>query len=563
MSTLKKIETLRTSEKFDEACEQIEKLLKTDSEDNAAKREAGLIYFELMKKAHEANKSDAAIDLYKKYYALQLNEENEDVHLQFKEFQKRIHPEFAKMQEANKLSKQGDNLKAFELYTEILETLKDYTAAFVNVGWCIYRLLSDLATKDDPDVSLVNKCLQTYRRFDIVGPSNLHSQMLRIALYFKDVKGVKLMDFIDWWNFENFRDEDLEPFRTNNGTTIPSLLERAYLTYSRVLIKNMQSEEEIIKKQADEHAKNFLPILDDVLPQLPRNMWLPYARALLMSHMGKSKMAQFELIFLLRDNSQEFWAWAALGEVLMINGEDTNALGAFSKGFLLNSNNELATQVREDLTRLLIKKGMYNEARTEIEMINYLRSRQESTVNEHIKEWMSEAWYKEARGEKSNKMFYIKNASRGDNMLWADLPETIAIVTHVDEERQVFFYQVDKEVSGKGNLKGALAKVKPGNFIAIKLKEALNLDGQKVMKVVGARIETEKYPEEIVKFINERIQIPMGKEFGFLKPSNVYVGPDVVKKFRLIDGDNVDCTILLSYNKGKDEWGWKVIAVKN
>jgi tetratricopeptide (TPR) repeat protein len=562
MSTLKNIETLRTTGKSEEAKDQIEKILKKDPDDAAAKRQAGLIYLDIIQKHHDAANSEDAIDIYKKYYALQLPEEDNDIHDKFKEFQKKIHPEYAKMQEANKLSKQGENLKAFEIYEEVLETLKDYTAAFVNVGWCIYRLLSDLAVQDAPDVNLVNKCLQTYRRFDILGPSNLHSQMLRIALYFKDVNGAKLMDFIKWWNFSNFRDEDLEPFRTNNGTTIPSLLERAYLSYSRILIKNMQSKEQEIVTQANDQAKEFLPVLDDILPKLPRNVWLPYARAILMSHMGKAKMAQLELTYYLRENPNEFWAWAALGQVLMLNGDENTALGAFSKGFLLNTNNELSIQVREDLVVLLLRKAMYNEAKTEVETINYLRSRQESSLNEQIKEWMSELWFKEAQTNKVNKLFFIKNASKGDSILWSDLPETLTVVTHVDLDRQIFFYQADKQTSGKANLKGNLARVQVGDFLALKLREAENAEGMKMMKVVGSRIETNKYPEEIVKFLEEKITIPAGREFGFLKPSNVYVGAEIVKKYKLGDGDTVQAVALMSYNKGKDEWGWKVIAIK-
>jgi hypothetical protein len=61
--------------------------------------------------------------------------------------------------------------------------------------------------------------------------------------------------------------------------------------------------------------------------------------------------------------------------------------------------------------------------------------------------------------------------------------------------------------------------------------------------------------------LNETIQIPYGRDFGFLKPSNIYVGPDLVKQQRLYDGQKVKGLALLSYNKAKAEWGWKTIAV--
>jgi hypothetical protein len=39
------------------------------------------------------------------------------------------------------------------------------------------------------------------------------------------------------------------------------------------------------------------------------------------------------------------------------------------------------------------------------------------------------------------------------------------------------------------------------------------------------------------------------------------VGPDLVKRHRLYDGQKLRALSLLSYNKAKAEWGWKVIAI--
>ena len=117
-----------------------------------------------------------------------------------------------------------------------------------------------------------------------------------------------------------------------------------------------------------------------------------------------------------------------------------------------------------------------------------------------------------------------------------------------------------KKIGGKANLKGAMMKVKVGDVLALKLKEEIK-EGVKIMKVVGSRYEKEKEPKDICQIISETIQIPYGRDFGFMKPSNIYVGPDLVKRHRLYDGQQLRALSLLSYNKAKAEWGWKVIAI--
>ena len=163
-------------------------------------------------------------------------------------------------------------------------------------------------------------------------------------------------------------------------------------------------------------------------------------------------------------------------------------------------------------------------------------------------------------------MLYIRFAPRADSLLWADVPESIAIVTHVDKERGVFFFAVDKKIGGKQLIKKPFERVQIGDVFALKLREADPPAGSpspaKIWKVISGKPEKEKVPEEICRRLYERVQIPYGRDFGFMKPSNVYVGSDVVKKYNLKDGQTVKGLALLSFNKAKNEWGWKMINVE-
>ena len=560
MNLLEEVQAKIAEGKSMDALSAVQAALKKSPDDLDNKRAAANVYYELMKKAFESDDSEGAIKEYSNYYSLELPEDD-PLHEQFKSYQRKIHPEFPKMQEANKLSKAGKNMEALAIYEEVLTTIKDLKVAYVNVGWCIYRLLAELAPQDEPDVALVNKCLNIYKRFEILGPSNLHAQMLRIALYFKDVEGVDLIDFLHDWNFENFREEDFAPFKTGGGATIPSLCERAYLTYARVLLGGMKSSDPAIVEKATTHANEFLPRLESVLEELPRNIWLPYARALLMSRMGKANRVQMELVHIIKYRSNEFWAWASLAESFAIQGEDLQALSCYSKAFLLPAQGELASQVRESFAGHLLKMGLKSEAKGEIETIVHNRKKKENKLSKQMRDWMEADWYKDTRESMNNKIVYIKNAGRADALLWADLPDQIAVVTHVDQQRGIFFFAVDKKVGGKHNIKGQTARIKVGDIIAVKLKEAEAVTGGKIWKVVGLKFEKDKFPKEITQKIEETIQIPHGRDFGFMKPSNIYVGPDLVNQAQLYDGQKCKGIALLSYNKAKAEWGWKMLAM--
>jgi tetratricopeptide (TPR) repeat protein len=556
---LEHLQALNASENWQQILNEAPGILLQYSDDVAIKAAIADAHFSAMTEAQEKNDRDIAVKHYQDYQALALPETEMARHEKFKLLYRRLFPEYQRMQEANKLSKSGKHLEALAIYENVLTTLPDLTVAFVNVGWCIYRLLADMAPKETPDIPLVQKCLGIYSNFEIHGPSNLHSQMLRIVLYFKDVKAVPVLDFIHGWNFDNFRDEDLDPFKAGENNIIPSLRERAFLTYAKIIIEGLRQPGTPEHEKAMAYCKEFLPELEGCLPELPRNMWLPYSRAVLLKEMGHFSRANIELVTFIRQRPNEFWAWAAMAEIQR-GVDDPLALACYSKALLLPTQGELATFVRESLSSLLVKYQLFNEAKTEIEQIVQARSKKEWKISDQITFWRAATWYETATAQFANKTFYIRNIAKADAILWADIPDSIGIVTHIDRVKGVFYFAVDKATAGKHNYKGPAAKLKVGDIIAVKLKE-METAGNKWYKVLSLRRELDRIPEEITQFVEEYVMIPRGRDFGFLKPSNVYVGPEVIRDNKIVDGQLVSGIALLSYNKQRNDWGWKLLCL--
>ena len=163
----------------------------------------------------------------------------------------------------------------------------------------------------------------------------------------------------------------------------------------------------------------FLPLLEEILERLPRNVWLPYARTLLMSQLGKTQRVQMELVHLLKTQNNQFWAWASLAESLAMEGRDNDSLSCYCKAFLLPAQGELATHVREAFSFLLVKMRLYAEARTEIEQVLKARKKKTGKAAKIMDSWLEEEWYKTARSAPANKMLYVRHAGRADAFLWA------------------------------------------------------------------------------------------------------------------------------------------------
>lgn len=560
MITLNDIQEKKQAGQLKEALKLATTAYEKQPEDPDTRKAISEVYMELMKEAVEKQELETAKSYFKAYSALELpDDETSETQEHIKSFYRRCFPEYARMQEANKLSKSGKHEEALAIYEEVLETLEDYSVAFVNVGWCLYRLLAEMAPKPSPDLALINKCISTYRRFDIHGPSNLHSQMLRILLYFKEHLSIELWDFIHWWNFDNFREEDLTPFTAGGGNTIPSLRERAYLTYAKLLLEGLKTTDAETLPKIQKYCAEFLPLLDASLPELPRNVWLPYARTRLLIQLGKRREMEKELLYYIKQKTNEFWAWAALAEVY-VDTDDGQALACYCKSLLLPAQGELAIFVRECLTSLLIKHQLYNEAKGEIDIIVLNRSKKKWHQSDLITEWRKHSWYRTAKAPLSNKTFYLRNAPKADILLWSDIPDSIAVVTHVDKIKNAFYFAVNKRIGGKHMLKANM-RIRVGDILALKLRE-METGGNIWYKVASMRSEKELLPEEITQYVDEIIQIPRGRDFGFLKPSNIYVGPDVVKNYRLFDGQRVAGIALLSFNKAKNEWTWKLLNVE-
>ena len=80
--------------------------------------------------------------------------------------------------------------------------------------------------------------------------------------------------------------------------------------------------------------------------------------------------------------------------------------------------------------------------------------------------------------------------------------------------------------------------------------------------------ETNESPSsEIYTDFNGAIDIPSGKDFGFIKNgisyADVFIPPDIIENSSIQDKNQISGKALMNYNKKRSKWGWKAIRIYN
>ena len=170
-----------------------------------------------------------------------------------------VNPNYARIKEANELSKNGQNDRAWEIFREIAASGGVPEEAHEGYGWVIYRYLRDhLETLTSRQV---REQLRDYINLKNARPSLLHSQILSFALkYSKQDEEFKLVSFLRWWEPDNLRSEDFQDSAADDGKTIPSLMSRIASAVVNYPVDDIQAFVDLLPFRKDDF-RNIDPLL--------------------------------------------------------------------------------------------------------------------------------------------------------------------------------------------------------------------------------------------------------------------------------------------------------------
>ncbi len=236
--SFKEINELRRDNKLDEALEKAIQALESDAENIWNKRAASWVYYEYLKKYSEHNSFDA--------------------------------------------------FKAILLKLKELQLPEDEKMVFDNSAWQIGRLIYNLQKQDPVSYSKINEVFDIIKEFHFTKPSESYSFIYK-AFHKGYQNWSKYLEFADWWNFENFRQEDYQSEEYNGRAMMP-LAEKAFIAYAKKLLEGEPLDAYGQRRDIDkDRIRSFLPLLDELIEQYPYFKYSSFYKAKLLLALGDDK----------------------------------------------------------------------------------------------------------------------------------------------------------------------------------------------------------------------------------------------------------------------------------
>ncbi|WP_027137211.1 DUF7017 domain-containing protein [Gaetbulibacter saemankumensis] len=432
-----------------------------------------------------------------------------------------------------------------------LDLPENEVMVFDTAAWQIASVVFTLQKSEPIDYSKINQVFDLIKEFHYTKPSESYSLLYK-AFHKGYQNWSRYLEFADWWNFENFRPEDYQK-EEYNGRLIMALVEQAYIAYSKILMEGealdaFGSQRRINRFKIEE----FLPKLDVIIEAHPDYQYPPYFKAkLLLTKGDDSDVLQAFLPFAIKKRN-DFWVWELMSDVFPV--DDERKIACLCKALSLNSQEDFLINTRQKLAEILITKGLFDEAKTEINKIINTREGNSWRVPSNIIQWTDQPWYDTANIKSTNFEYYNRFISKAEELLYQDVDEDEVVVEFVNKDKKILNFIQDKNFYGFFGYKTLKIKPKIGDVLKIRFQNKVNRGMCKVYSAKELNIGDQS-ESLVLKTVSGKINIPEGKTFGFLE--NVFIAPDFIKNQNISDGEDITCKAILSFNKRKNEWGWR------
>lgn len=448
--------------------------------------------------------------------------------------------------------------ETFELFKENLIKIKDLQLpedekmVFDNCAWQIGSLIFALQKTEHIDYGKINELFEIIRDFHFTKPSEAYS-----FIYKAFHKGYQnwsgYLTFADWWNFENLRSEDYlkEEF---NGKKMMSIAEQAYIAYSKKLLEGEPldpfGQQRVVDK---EKIEAFLPKLDAIIENHPDYQYPPYFKAKLLLALGSDENVLSAFIPFAKQKRNDFWVWELMAE--MFSEDKEIQFACYCKALSLKTPEDFLVKLRQTFAKILIEKRMYDEAKTEIQKVIRTRQKNQWKLPNQIAKWTEQEWYKAATSKMDNQDLYLSHSQKAEELLYQNIAEEIVVIEFVNENKSILNFVKDKQKFGFFKYDNQL-KLKVGDILSVRF---IGDAKDKFYKVATLKMVNENIPTPAKKKFMGKLTISNQKTFGFV--DDVFIPINLINAVGLIEGETIKGDAILSFNKKKNEWGWKAVKI--
>lgn len=280
---------------------------------------------------------------------------------------------------------------------------------YSDFGWLTYYALKQTAVGETRKRKVL---LNQYLQLDLPKPSILHSLILGEAIKVEQNTPLqfRIRDFIRIWGLDNLREEDWDQYRTEEGNTLPSTVEKLIGVYAKEL-----------KTDGVESSEDFSQLVDKALAKYPKNQNMPYFKAIVLISQCKVQEALTYYKNLILQFPSKYYLWNQTAE--LVEDIDTK-IGLLCKALTCGTDDEFLGSVRLRLAALLHQKGMSENAKHELE--RYRDTYQNKGWNLKPEFWQLYNQVSSVEKAIDNNMLYSEYAVKADEFIYSSLPTVVA-----------------------------------------------------------------------------------------------------------------------------------------
>ncbi|MCS5488886.1 DUF7017 domain-containing protein [Algoriphagus limi] len=421
---------------------------------------------------------------------------------------------------------------------------------FDSLSFQIGKLLFALTKEESIPIQKIKLIADLIQNFHFSKPSDGYSFLLKG--FHKGLKGTEYyLDFIDWWGLENLNEHDFQKEKLPNGKEIMALAEQVYISYAKHLLPERDALGNVYFNR--DKAEDFIPRLEALSESYPSYQYPPYFQAKLLLALGDRENVLSALIPFARKKQNDFWVWEILAEAVEENSD--KVFSCHCRALLCPSAEEMLVGVRQKTADVMIQKGLYSEAKTEIESILKVKESYGHKIPSIINQWVNQQWYIEAKGQESNKSFYRKHAYLAEEILFSDIPEESVIVEFVNSEKSILNFIASEEKFGFFKFDRFIKKVQPGEVLSVRFNGGTK--GGRYNVLTCKKASDDSFKSQFQKEVEGIVKIKPGVSFGFI--GDAFIHPSIITKYKLSDGQYFKGQIIKTYDSKKEKWGWKLL----
>lgn len=407
--TIKEITTLRKSGHLQEALEAAEK----EFAQNVNKYTVGALFW-CLNDLYKQKNGDDAISIIERMKTLYTDYCTGDEYMQkaIASAERQSLPHYHQIKDIVDNVKRGgeDAVSAHQQATVWYNEGQLDRQLYSDFGWLTYYALKQTPVGEAHKRKAL---LHQYLQLDLPKPSILHSLILGEAIRVEQNTPLqfRIRDFIKIWGLENLRSEDWDQYRTEEGKTLPSTVEKLIGVYAKEL-----------KTDGVESSEDFSQLVDKALEKYPKSQNMPYFKATVLISQGRVQEALTYYKNLILQFPSKFYLWNQTAE--LVEDMDTK-IGLLCKALTCGADDEFLGGVRLRLASLLYQKGMRENAKHELE--RYRETYQSKGWNFKPEFWQIYNQVSSVEMAIDNNMIYSEYAVKTDEFIYSSLPTVIAV----------------------------------------------------------------------------------------------------------------------------------------